>query len=184
MIIEAGYDLTTLLFDGARDSGELRIVMLDSELRALSAQSVVPRFDGSLGTATLEAVDAAIPEPDEDDDEVSARYAVRYVALGYRIPSIEGYPEGFDWDRVRVFDEWLGCRGITLLGIQVSDGERWASSGPMHRFEDYALDEELPRVLVIPGPHPFLTCECAACAPRRARWQRARSTQPDSEPSP
>ena len=96
---------------------------------------------------------------------------MRYVALGYRIPSIEGYPEHFDWDRVRVFDEWLGCRGITLLGIQVSDGERWASSGPMHRFEDYALDEDLPRVLVIPGPHPFLTCECAACVPRRARWQ-------------
>lgn len=92
MIIEAGYDLTTLLFDRARDSSELRIVMLDAELRLLSAQLVVPRFDGSLGTATLEAVDAAIPEPDEDDDEVSARSAVRYVALGYHIPSIEGYP--------------------------------------------------------------------------------------------
>jgi hypothetical protein len=49
----------------------------------------------------------------------------------------------------------------------------------MHRFEDYALDEDIPRVLVIPGPHPFLTCECAVCAPRRARWERARSAEPE-----
>lgn len=172
MIIEAGYDLATLLFDGSTDSSALRIVMLDEDLRLLAVRTVSRNFAGSLDGDTLEAVDAAIPEPDDNDD--SARFAVRYVAIGYRMPSTTGYPEGFDWDRVRVFEEWLGCRGITLLGIQVSDREGWASSGPMHRFEDYALDEDIPRVLVIPGPHPFLTCECAVCAPRRARWEPRR----------
>ncbi len=179
MIIEAGYDLATLLFDGGTDSSALRIVMLDADLRLLAVRTVSTQFAGSLDGATLEAVDAAIPEPDEDEEEGASRYAVRYVALGYRMPSIAGYPERFDWDRVKVFDEWLGCRGITLLGIQVSDSEGWASSGPMHRFEDYPLDEDIPRALVIPGPHPFLTCECAVCAPRRAGWQRVRSADPE-----
>lgn len=175
MIIEAGYDLAELLFDRRSTPGPLRIVMLDADLRLVDVRTVSTTFTGTLDSTTLDAVDAIIPGP--SDDEALARHGIQYVALGYQVGSIEGYPEAFDWDRVTVFDEWLGCRGITLLGIQISDGEQWASTGPVHRFEDYALEEDIPRVLVIPGPHPFLSCECAACAPRRALWQRTRTSE-------
>jgi hypothetical protein len=178
MIIEAGYDLATLLFESRPSPAALRIVMLDAELRLVAVRTVSTDFGGALDSATLEAVDNAIPEPDQDDDSVD-RFAVQYVALGYEVPTIAGYPEGFDWDRVKVFEEWLGCRGVDLLGIQVSDGEGWASTGPMYSFESYALEEQIPRILVIPGPHPFLTCECAVCAPRRANWPRGRTDEQD-----
>jgi len=91
------------------------------------------------------------------------------IEAGYDIADTSGYPEGFEWERVKVVEEWLGCRGIRLLGIQVSDHARWASTGPMYSFEIYLLADELPRAVVIPGPHPFDSCECAACAPRRQR---------------
>jgi hypothetical protein len=173
MIIEAGYDLATLLFDGRSAPGALRMVMLDTELRLVAVRTVSTMFTGTLDSPALEAVDAAIPQP-EDDDHL-ARFAVRYVALGFEVPKISGYPEGFDWDRVTAIKQRLASRQIHLLGIQVSDGEGWASTGPMYSFESYALEEQIPRILVIPGPHPFLTCECAVCAPRRANWDRARS---------
>jgi len=83
-------------------------------------------------------------------------------------------PEGFDWERVKAVEERLARRGIQLLGIQVCDDESWASTGPMYSFESYALDD-LPRAIVIPGPHPFASCECVACAPQR---QRLRSAPP------
>jgi hypothetical protein len=174
MIIEAGYDLATLLFDGRSTPGVLRMVMLDTELRLVAVRTLSTTFTGTLDSATLEAVDAAIPQP-EDDDHL-ARFTVRYVALGFDVPATIGYPEGFDWDRVKAIEERLADRGVHLLGIQVTDGEAWASTGPMYSFESYALEERIPRILVIPGPHPFLTCECAVCAPRRANWERATSS--------
>ena len=98
------------------------------------------------------------------------------IEAGYDIADTSGYPEGFEWERVTVVEEWLGCRGVGLLGIQVCDGERWASTGPMHSFESYPLKDDLPRAVVIPGPHPFDSCKCAACAPRRQRRRPGPST--------
>lgn len=172
MIVEAGYDLATLLFESRAEPGALRLVALDRELRLVASCTAVTSFAGDFDSAVLEAVDAAIPEP--DGGVGFERFAVRYVGLGYRVPDVSPYPEGFDWDRMKAVEEWLSHRGIHLLGIQVSDGERFASTGPIHMFESYALEEQIPRILVIPGPHPFLTCECAVCAPRRESWRRAR----------
>lgn len=165
MIIEAGYDLHVLLFAERREPGALRMVCLDADLRVIDIRTVFPSFSGSFDAATLESIDCAIP----DDDDKFPLLDTRFVALGYDVADASGYPEGFEWERVKVVEEWLGCRGVHLLGIQVSDHERWASTGPMFSFETYPLADELPRAVVIPGPHPFDSCECAACAPRRQR---------------
>lgn len=173
MIIEAGYDLHHLLFAGHRELGELRMVCLDADLRVTDIRTVIPSFTGSFDAAALESIDEAIPDDDEDLPQLNTRF----VALGYNVASTSGYPEGFDGARVTVVEEWLGCRGITLLGIQVSDHECWASTGPMYSFATYLLAEELPRAVVIPGPHPFGSCECASCAPRRSNRRPEQSAR-------
>ena len=171
MIIEAGYDLHVLLFAERREPGALRMVCLDADLRVTHICTVIPSFSGSFDAAALDSIDRAIPA----NDDTLPQLDTRFVALGYEVDDVTGYPEGFDWERVKVVEEWLGCRGVELLGIQVSDHERWASTGPMYSFVTYPLADELPRVVVIPGPHPFASCECAACAPRREQLRRGRS---------
>ncbi|MBX9471657.1 hypothetical protein [Microcella sp.] len=165
MIIEAGYDLHVLLFAERREPGALRMVCLDADLRVTDICTVIPSFSGGFDAAALDLIDRAIPDNNED----LPKYDTRFVALGYHVADASGYPEGFDWARVKVVEEWLSCRGVRLLGIQVSDRECWASTGPMYTFATYPLADELPRAVVIPGPHPFDSCECAACAPRRLR---------------
>lgn len=171
MIIEAGYDLHLLLFAGNHEPGVLRMVCLDADLRVTAVRTVMTAFSGRIDAAALDSIDTAIP----DDGEDFPQYNTRFVALGYEVDDVTGYPEGFDWERVKVVEEWLGCRGVELLGIQVSDHARWASTGPMHSFASYLLADELPRVVVIPGPHPFDSCECVACAPLRQQLRRGRS---------
>ena len=173
MIIEAGYDLHLLLFAGNHEPGALRMVCLDADLRVTTVRTVIPTFSGRFDAAALDSIDTAIPV----DDENFPKYDTRFVALGYNVDDASGFPEGFDWERVKVVEEWLGCRGVELLGIQVSDREGWASTGPMYSFASYLLADELPRVVVIPGPHPFDSCECAACAPRRQHLRRVRSVR-------
>ena len=171
MIIEAGYDLHLLLFAGNDEPGALRMVCLDADLRVTTVRTAIPSFSGRFDAAALDSIDTAIPA----NNESFPKYNTRFVALGYEVTDVTGYPEGFDWERVKVVEEWLGCRGVELLGIQVSDHEKWASTGPMHSFASSPLTDEWPRVVVIPGPHPFDSCECQACAPRREHLRRARS---------
>ena len=147
------------------------MVCLDADLRVVDIRTVIPSFSGSFDATALESIDLAIPDSNED----LPQYGTRFVALGYEVANASGYPEGFDWERVKVVEEWLSCRGVELLGIQVCDNERWASTGPMHSFFTYPLHDELPRAVVIPGPHPFDSCECAACAPRRQQLRSGRS---------
>lgn len=173
MIIEAGYDLHVLLFSGHSEPGALRMVCLDADLRVTDVCTVTPSFSGSFDAATLESITMAIPDNDDD----LPKYDTRFVALGYAVADASGYPEGFDMERVRILEELLGCRGVRLLGIQVSDQEQWASTGPMYSFGSYLLADELPRVVVIPGPHPFDSCECVACAPRRQHLRPGRSVR-------
>lgn len=173
MIIEAGHDLHVLLFAGHDELGALRMVRLDADLRVTDIRTVIPSFSGSFGPATLESIDVAIP----DSNDNLPQLGTRLVAFGYRVADASGFPEGFDWERVTVVEEWLSCRGVQLLGVQVADHERWASTGPMYSFESYPLDDELPRAIVIPGPHPFDSCECAACGPRRLRLRPGRSVR-------
>lgn len=167
MIIEAGYDLHLLLFAGHRESGGLRMVCLDADLRVTDACTVIPFFSGVFDPAVLDAIEASLPDDHADFPQLDTRF----IALGHTAADSSRYPHGFDWEQVTDVEKRLALRGIRLLGIQVCDDEGWASTGPMHSFESYALDD-LPRTVVIPGPHPFASCECLACAPR---WQRLRS---------
>lgn len=171
MIIEAGYDLHLLLFPDTSPPGGLRMVCLDADLRVTDVRTPIPVFAGIFDHSALDSIEAAIP----NDDDLMPQLDTRFVSLGYRVRATSGYPEGFDWERVKAVEERLARRGVRLLGIQVSDGESWASTGPMYSFESYALDD-LPRAIVIPGPHPFASCECVACAPRRQRLRSGPST--------
>ena len=163
MIIEAGYDLHTLLFDGNHSHGALRMVCLGDDLRLLDIVTVMPRFSGHFDAAALDLVESAIP----DSHDSLPQLTTRYVALGYTVADASQYPHGFDMDRITALEGWLSCHGVRLLTIQVADDEGWASSGPMHSFDSYLGTEDLPRAVVIPGPHPFGTCECVACATKR-----------------
>ncbi len=180
MIVEAGYDLHTLLVGGRFRPGSLRVVSLDADFRVIAVTEVVDDFSGSLESVSLERLDAAIPRHD-DDDEFAARYAVRFAALGFEVSKVDGYLEGLDWGELARIEDWLDCRGIELLGVQVFDPEWWASTGPAKTFSTYGDSENYPRMLVIRGPHPFLSCECAVCGPERERWRRAREERATDE---
>lgn len=173
MIIEAGYDIFSLMSEGRFEAGALRVVGLDADFRVMVCRAVSGSFGGDLASLPLDAVDDVIPRPDESD-VFAAKYAVRFVALGFEVPKVEGYLEQLDWDRYRELQEWFDGRGIDLLGVYVFNGEGWASTGPMKTFHTYVGAENYPRVLIVRGPHPFLTCSCAVCAPERERFERAR----------
>ncbi len=174
MIIEAGYDLATLLFDLDGDPNSLRVVALDADFRVVALTAVLGDFSGDLATVPLSSIDDVIPEHDEDD-EFAARYAVRYAALGYRLDRLPD-GEGADPGEAKIRD-WLSCRGIDLIGTYVTDGTMWRSSGPMKTFSTYLCAEDYPRVLSVRAPHPFLTCECVVCGPERESLERARSAR-------
>lgn len=125
MIIEAGHDLHILLFAGRREPSALLMMCLDADMRVTDIRTVLASFSGCFDAAAVESIDVAIPDNNDD----LPKFDTRFVALGYDVADVSGYPEGFDWQRVKVVEEWLSCRGVRLLGIQVSDHERWASTG-------------------------------------------------------
>jgi hypothetical protein len=177
MIIEAGYDLATLLFDLDTDPTALRLVALDGDFRVISLTRVPHEFHGELSAVPLSSIDAVIPEHDEDD-ELSVHYAVRFVALGFRVERLPDELEGPDAAEAKIRD-WLACRGIDLLGTYLTDGTMWRSSGPMKTFSTYVGPEDYPRVLSVRAPHPFLTCDCVVCGPERERLELARKAHAD-----
>jgi hypothetical protein len=179
MIIEAGYDLATLLFDLDTDPTALRVVALDGDFRVISLTTASGEFHGDLSAVPLSAIDSVIPEHDEDD-EFAARYAVRFVALGFRVERMPDELEGPDGAETKIRD-WLACRGIDLLGTYVTDGTMWRSSGPMKTFSTYVGAEDYPRVVSVRAPHPFLTCECVVCGPEREALERARAARVESD---
>lgn len=180
MIIEAGYDLATLLFDLGTDPSALRVVALDGDFRVISLTAVPGAFHGDLSAVPLSSIDSVIPEHDEDD-EFAAHYAVQFVALGFRVERLREEYDGPD-DAEKKIREWLACRGIDLLGTYVADGTRWQSSGPMKTFSTYLGAEDYPRVLSVRAPHPFLTCTCVVCGPERERLERAQADRRAADP--
>jgi hypothetical protein len=167
MIIESGFGIHRLLFRDAidRESWEVRIVCLDSKLQPIINARIADSYLGSLDLHAAEIV----PEVQRDE--------VKYFAIGHRVPDTDPHQEFYRHYEVGrgVIDD-LQDRGYAFLGHQVHDAEWWGSSGPMHRFESYVLSDDIPRVLVIPGPHPFMDCTCAVCGPRNAMIAAARAT--------
>jgi len=169
MIIESGFGLHLYLFHDStdRESWELRIACLDERLQPVHFGRLAEKFEGSLDVHADAIRDAV------------RRESVRYFAVGHRVADC--YPgrdldEFYDSERLVVAE--LEAEGFTFLGQQTHDTDGWSSSGPMHRFESYVDGDKFPRVLVIPPPHPFAECACAACGPRNARWAAARAENP------
>lgn len=163
MIVESGYDLHTLLFGGGYRCRALRMVCLSDDLRLIDTVTPLESFTGQFDATALDVIERAIPQNHDSLPQLTTRY----VALGFTVPEASQYPHGFDWERIGVLSEWLECHGVRLLTIQVADEEGWASSGPMYSFTSYPGYEYLPRAVVIRGPHPFGTCDCAACTAHR-----------------
>ncbi|HMF59332.1 MAG TPA: hypothetical protein VK595_03120 [Vicinamibacterales bacterium] len=167
MIIEAGYDLRELLFPnwaGNDDEPSVRLVTFDESLRFLYRRRIADAYLGDL---------------DHHHDEIASALTsdyVRYFAVGHPVPELDsrgGFWREYDGgERVRATTAGMG---LHFLGHLVHDKEWWGSSGPVHRFEDYPGSDEVPRAIVIPGPHPFLECDCAACGPRNRRFPDVQS---------
>lgn len=138
-----------------RESWEVRIVCLDNHLRPVHFGRLADQFAGSLDEHAADIEDAVVRED------------VRYFAIGHRVADC--YPgrdlgEFYDSDR-RVIAR-LETTGYIFLGHQTHDVDGWSSSGPMHRFESYVNGDAMPRVLVVPPPHPFGSCKCVICTHR------------------
>lgn len=163
MIIDSGYGLHAYMFrdEQDRESTEVRIVCLDEELRLIHFGRIAEEYRGSLDEHAAEIRRAV-----EHD-------SVKYFAVGHRLGRELGnnYFNHFDCDS-RVIKE-LKSDGYVFLGQQLHGDETWASSGPMYFFESYALSEGVPRILIIPGPHPFIDCTCAYCGPREEKRRAA-----------
>ena len=166
MIIESGYGLHMLMFRDERDreSWEVRIVCLDERLWPAYTGPLADEFGGSL---------------DHHAEEISAAVRqehVRYFGIGHRVGDcFPGRDLGEFYDQESEVIRKLEDEGYVFLGHQTHDADGWSSSGPMHRFESYVLSDAMPRVLVIPGPHPFLDCACAICR----HWQELRPAARD-----
>jgi len=161
MIIESGYGLHMLMFrdEVDRASWEVRIVCLDERLWPIYTGRLADEFDGSLDSHA-DQIRSAVQRED-----------VRYFGIGHRVSDCyPGRDLGEFHDAESAVIRELEAEGYVFLGHQTHDADGWSSSGPMHRFESYVMSDAMPRVLVIPGPHPFLDCTCAICS----YWHKVR----------
>ncbi|MDH6180083.1 hypothetical protein M2152_000265 [Microbacteriaceae bacterium SG_E_30_P1] len=171
MIIDSGYGLHFYMFRDERDreSTEVRIVCLDENLRLVHFARIADTYRGSLDEHAAEIREAV------------GRERVKYFAIGHRLGRelSSTYENAFDDDSEVIKD--LEAQGRVFLGHQLHGDETWASSGPMYFFESYFISENVPRILIIPGPHPFLDCTCAYCGPREEKRRAAAALHAGSE---
>ena len=163
MIIESGFDLHELMF-GPFQEDDWRVVIacLDKELRLRDLTTIAPRYAGSIDAHRDEII-AAI------DDSTA------YFAIGHRIPDGDQHQAFYrEYEMESTVVDELEQRGLRFLGHQVHDSEYWGSSGPAHNFDGYVGDETIPRILIVPGPHPFLDCRCLVCGPKNAAIEETR----------
>lgn len=159
MIVESGADLHSLLDEERLANGDLLMIALDADMRPLWVKGVASDFRGRFDPHVIAAVEKRLAKP-----------AVRYVALGHAVGDVAHHRDHhFGEARIDRLEQAISRRRKMLLGVIICDGERWASSGPMHSFEHYPEGESVPRAITIPPPHPPFTCGCAYCAPRNAR---------------
>jgi hypothetical protein len=158
MIIEAGYDLAELVHpflfaEGAHD-GALWVLALDKDLRYLYKREVA-----------ADAGDSLEPHFDTIIDSPEQRWA-HYFVIAQRLRHVGEAPYlNIDYTIEKRLEDLATAHGFEMLGHMMFDTEGWYSTGPMHQFRDYYLDN-LPLAVVIPGPHPF-DCPCIACEPHQ-----------------
>lgn len=116
------------------------------------------RFSGSLpvveqmGPSILPHISSIIEALDEDYGH--------YFAIAHWDNQPQYHQYGGSEPDDAVLRKAAEARGFEFIGHIVLDDEHWYSSGPMYSFRDYGGD--LPRALVVRGPHPF-QCDCVAC---------------------
>lgn len=168
MIIESGHDIHDLLFDGCDlRLGELRMAALDSDLR--------PRWIGTLTTAFRSRIEGravdALEELLATDPLLASDDRIRFVVFAHAVPAVDAHGrtrDRLDREQPPRLARVLGRYGVTSLGVVVCDGTHWTGT-TTGRFADSSAGDEVPRVAVIRGPHPFFTCDCALCAADPAR---------------
>jgi hypothetical protein len=168
MIIESGSDIHDLLFDGCElRLGELRMAALDADLR--------PRWTGTLTTEFRTRIEGrAVDVVDEllaTDPLLASDDRIRFVVFAHAVPEVDANGrtrDRLDREQPPRLARVLSRFGVTSLGIVVCDGTHWTgtTTGP---FADSSAGDEVPRVAVLRGPHPFFTCDCALCVVDRAQ---------------
>lgn len=155
MIIEAGYELRLLvqpiLFANESSRKSLWLLALDKDLRFLFPAKVVD----NMGRTIEPHIDQIIGQLADDC------FQTHYFAVAHMVPhvSFQLYEELSQLDEK--LQQAASPQGFELIGHLVFDDECWYSNGPMHRFRDYP-GNDLPRAMVIPGPHEW-GCSCPAC---------------------
>jgi hypothetical protein len=156
MIIEAGYDILTLLtpkvLKNAASKRALWALTMDAELHFLGIRKV---------SATMtKPIDGYVKEIRRT---LTAEFLpVGHYVLAYTIPDVHVHREGWLDDVETSLSLASDLVNHRLLGLVLFDPKDYYSSVPRYRFRDYPLLGELPRSASFPGPHPF-DCACPAC---------------------
>lgn len=172
MIIEAGYDILTLLtpkvLKNVTSKRALWALTMDAELRFLSIRKVSANM-----TKPIEGYVKEIRRT------LTAEFPpVGHYVLAYTIPDVPVHHEGWLDDVETSLSLTPDLVDHRLLGLVVFDPKGYYSSVPRYRFRDYPLLGELPRSESFPGPHPF-DCTCPACEQHDRKlhenWKRTHS---------
>lgn len=170
MIIEAGYELRELiaprLARNAASKQELWILKMDRDLRFSGSAPIVEQLGPSILPHIRTILDALHPD-----------YG-HYFAIAHWDNQPQYHQYGDSEPDDAVLGEAAESRGFEFIGHIVLDGESWHSSGPMYSFRDYGGD--LPRALVVRGPHPF-GCDCVACVDFEQKLAAARASAGEAD---
>jgi len=156
MIIEAGYDVLTLLWPEVRKDAEskraLWVLNLDAELHFLSLRKACKDM-----TKPIEAYVREIRKVLTSDFR-----PVRYYVLAHTTPEIRIRHDGWLHDIDESLSRVPALIDHHLLGQVVFDPKGYYSTVPRYSFRDYPGLADLPRSASFAGPHPF-GCQCPAC---------------------
>lgn len=155
MIVEAGYDVMTLLhgeMSADDESAEaLWVLLLDENLRYLRLNKALLKMSG---TADLHIGKIA--------EALTCDFYPKYFVLAYSEPEVnqhhDGWLHGID-ERIRESPDLLN---FYMLGQVAFDPTGYYSSVPRYSFRDYIGLERLPRAASFAGPHTC-PCDCPAC---------------------
>ena len=163
MIIESGMDVIQVLRGslGFDDPRGLWIIAMDEGLRLLYVEPVVTDLVGG--------VDEYV---DDIEMFLDGENTVQYFALAWSTDEVRelepGWLPALD-DRLR---ESLSLRGRRLLGQLVFDPRTMFSSVPRCDFSLEPDLQDLPRAMVIGGPHG-LDCPCPPCVADRRDYDES-----------
>lgn len=156
MIVEAGYDVMTLLDPEVRRDDDsmsaLWVLVLDENLRYLQLNKALETMSGS---ADLHV--------DQIVKSLTCGFGYpKYFVLAHGEPQAMRHDDGWLHDIDERIRKSPALVEFYLLGQVVFDPEGYYSSVARYSFRDYIGLEHLPRSASFPGPHAY-PCDCPAC---------------------